>query len=89
LLKVLRANVRASSSYDPKPYQGQLTLFQTGRNVPNATWGWGDIAAGEIERHRIAGNHMNLLRSPHVAALAEALSACLTRLKTGIDDGRP
>jgi amino acid adenylation domain-containing protein len=43
----------------------------------DATWGWGRLAATEV--YVVPGDHLAVLRAPHVVALAERLSACLTQ----------
>ena len=79
LLRVFQANVRADSRYRAQRYSGRVTLFKTATEHPESTWGWGDIAANGVELHQVPGHHMNVLRSPHVQALAEKLSACLSQ----------
>jgi thioesterase domain-containing protein len=43
----------------------------------DASWGWSRLAPTEV--YMVPGDHLAVLRPPHVAALAERLSACLAR----------
>jgi len=37
------------------------------------------IAAGGVDVHEISGNHINIIKEPHVSALADELRGCLNR----------
>jgi len=41
--------------------------------------GWRALAAGGIEVQKIPGNHLNIIKEPHVAELAKKLTECLQR----------
>ncbi|HLX07814.1 MAG TPA: hypothetical protein VKY89_08110, partial [Thermoanaerobaculia bacterium] len=80
-------NIMAAHRYRPSPYAGRLTLFRArdradlpAEVLGDPTLGWGILAAGGVEIHEVPGNHFNLTRPPHVAALAAQLRACLERL---------
>jgi thioesterase domain-containing protein len=59
-----------------------ITLFRT-HSAPvhlpsldgDPTWGWGSI--GQVELHYVPGEHLSVLRPPHVKVLAERLGARL------------
>jgi amino acid adenylation domain-containing protein/non-ribosomal peptide synthase protein (TIGR01720 family) len=51
-----------------------------GRQDPVAAWT--ALAAGGAAVHRLPGDHYSILRPPHLAELAAALDACLSRAAT-------
>ncbi|MCU1303522.1 MAG: amino acid adenylation domain protein [Candidatus Sulfotelmatobacter sp.] len=70
----------AFSLYEPKPYPGKLVLLQSSE-WPKSPYfdfklGWEDLA-GEIDFHRIAGDHAYLFDEPNVEAVARTLGAYL------------
>ena len=61
-----------------------ITLFRTSiapAHLPaiagDECWGW--EAHGRVEVHGVPGEHLTVLRAPHVAALAQKLSATLKK----------
>jgi thioesterase domain-containing protein len=81
MLRALRENGRAMSSYTAAPYAGRVTLFRTGdasNGGKDPGLGWGEITQG-VEVRWIPGNHMTLLRSPHVEVLAKSLRESLEK----------
>jgi thioesterase domain-containing protein len=81
MFEVLAASNRAVASYLPRPYAGRVTVFRTREHRREAggdrTWGWGKLARGGVAVRWVPGTHMNLLREPHVAVLADRLSQAL------------
>jgi thioesterase domain-containing protein len=81
MFDVLAASNRAVARYLPRPYAGRVTLFRTREHRREAggdgTWGWGSLARGGVAVRWVSGTHMNLLREPHVATLADRLSQAL------------
>jgi len=41
--------------------------------------GWRELVRGKIETYEISGNHINIIKEPHVGALAEKLRASIER----------
>jgi amino acid adenylation domain-containing protein len=80
------ANRRAVEEYVPQAYPGRLTLFRSAESPApdpaDQTLGWGRLAAG-VEVRVVPGNHYNMVREPHVRALAEQLRACLREALEG------
>jgi thioesterase domain-containing protein/acyl carrier protein len=75
------ANIKAIKRYVPQPYRGKVTLFRaTGRRLkiydPHA-YGWGALAAGGVEVVKVPGNHLTLMKEPHVKVLADRLQGYL------------
>ena len=75
LAKVLFANTQAIVRYNPPFYDGKVILLKTSDILPeqDLTWGWHEVARGGVTVHSVPGNHMNLLRQPHVQEIAEIL----------------
>ncbi|GAP93857.1 non-ribosomal peptide synthetase [Leptolyngbya sp. NIES-2104] len=78
LLRVMYANAQAAYRYVPKPYVDRLTLFRAeGQAIgKDATLGWSSLV-DDIQLYQVPGNHLSLLKSPHVKMLAEHLRECL------------
>jgi thioesterase domain-containing protein/acyl carrier protein len=81
LKNIEEINFAAVKEYVPQTYQGDLTLFlatdlTAGYDLQH---GWRELVDGRIETHEISGNHLNMIKEPHVRALAEKLRGCLER----------
>ncbi|MBP5971175.1 SDR family NAD(P)-dependent oxidoreductase [Brasilonema sp. CT11] len=83
LLRIIQINNQALLDYSPSRYSGQVSLFRTGDFTQDSsqdpTWGWGKLVEHQIDVDRIPGEHLNLLRQPHVSILAQKIKACLDR----------
>lgn len=80
-LRVFMANNRATFAYSPQPYPGPITVFRA-NDQPNyygADLGWGRLSQSGVNVCKMPGNHMTVMRKPHVAHLAELLKTQLTR----------
>jgi thioesterase domain-containing protein len=87
----IRQQIReqAASNYVPHPYPGKVALFRamerSGFEVySDSQWGWGSLAAGGLEVYHVPGDHIGILKEPHVGVLATNLRACLERAQ--LDD---
>jgi thioesterase domain-containing protein len=72
------ASVHAGYAYEAEAYAGPVTLLRTGAASrhflqTDPTWGWSKLAGGGVSVRIVPGGHMNLLRPPHVRALAREL----------------
>jgi thioesterase domain-containing protein len=80
-MALLRSDLRATQVYQLERYPGRITFFKASESPAGGsvdpTMGWSDWASGGVEVHLIPGNHANLMYEPHVAVLAEQLTACL------------
>lgn len=79
LKQVMRSNARAADTYRLQPYSGHAILLRAGRSWrvsddPYAAW---TRLVGELESIEIPGEHMDILREPHVSRLAERLKGCI------------
>lgn len=83
LLSVADLNVLAAKAYQPEPYPGRITLFLT--HEIGSIYGmdprqrWGELAAGGIQAHPVAGDNRSLFDGNLIEPLAEELRACLAR----------
>lgn len=73
-------NRAAINRYEPKPYDGTMTLFRArDQEYPNAAreLGWKQIIRGEILIREVDGNHERLFLEPGIDALADYLNEAL------------
>jgi amino acid adenylation domain-containing protein len=57
------------TSYVPRPYAGAVTIFATQDDVARAgdgLLGWGSRLTGQTAVQMLPGNHISILRAPHV-----------------------
>lgn len=80
LLPIVYANSQATYRYVPQPYPHRLTLFKAAeqpdslKHEPTLSW---STLASDIQMHQVPGNHLSLLKQPHVQTLAQQLGQCL------------
>ncbi|MBR8834795.1 MAG: amino acid adenylation domain-containing protein [Stigonema ocellatum SAG 48.90 = DSM 106950] len=83
MLRVFYANSQAVLNYVPQVYPKQITLFKTRDNSSmsdrNPSRGWDKLALGGTEVHTIPGNHLTMLRKPHIQVVAAQLKACIEK----------
>jgi thioesterase domain-containing protein/acyl carrier protein len=73
--------MKALASYDPKPYDGKISLFRAHEQpagvVPDRALGWGSLAKGGIEIYDVPGGHETLIEEPYVDKLAVPFNKAL------------
>ncbi len=83
MLRVLQASSQATLNYKPEPYSNQITLFRTSEQPMKAhrdsAMGWRELAVGGVDVHTIPGNHLTMLRPPHVQVVAKHLKKCIEK----------
>ncbi|NJR61409.1 MAG: hypothetical protein HC769_22785 [Cyanobacteria bacterium CRU_2_1] len=88
MLRIFYANSQAAQRYVPHPYPNRITLFrateQPDRIGQNLTLGWGQLTK-DVQIYHIPGNHLSMLKQPHVQTLAQQLQQCLSQ-KTGVTE---
>ncbi|MBN3878012.1 amino acid adenylation domain-containing protein [Nostoc sp. JL23] len=82
MLRVYYANSQAVLNYVPQTYPKRINLFRT--NVQSSakedpSMGWDQLTVGGTEIHHIPGNHLTMLRKPHIQILAAQLRACIEK----------
>jgi aspartate racemase len=81
LRNIEEINFAAVKDYQPRTYFGDVTLFLASDLTADYDLhdGWRELVQGDVETYEIPGNHINIIKEPHVGALAERLKACLDR----------
>ncbi|MBN3951852.1 MAG: amino acid adenylation domain-containing protein [Nostoc sp. NMS7] len=86
MLRVFYANSQAVLNYVPQTYPKGINLFRTKvqSSIANedASMGWDQVIVGGTEIHHIPGNHLTMLRKPHIQVLAAQLRACIEKAQT-------
>ncbi|MFN6483748.1 MULTISPECIES: amino acid adenylation domain-containing protein [unclassified Nostoc] len=86
MLRVFYANSQAVLNYVPQVYPQRINLFRTKvqLNVADGepSMGWDQLTVGGTEIHHIPGNHLTMLRKPHIQVLAAQLRACIEKAQT-------
>jgi aspartate racemase len=83
LQNIEEINFAAVKDYAPQTYSGDVTLFLASDLTADYDLhdGWRELVDGGIETYEISGNHTNIIKEPHVRALAERLRACLDKVQ--------
>ncbi|MHC5769303.1 MAG: non-ribosomal peptide synthetase [Nostoc sp.] len=83
MLRVFYANSQAVLNYVPQAYPKRINLFRTKVQSSiakeDSSMGWDQIIVGRTEIHHIPGNHLTMLRKPHIQILAAQLKACIEK----------
>jgi thioesterase domain-containing protein len=83
MLRVYQAHSQAVLKYVPQVYPNPITLLRTSVESSiahqDSTLGWSKLAGEKVEVHWVPGNHLTMLRKPHVHVLAEQLRACIEK----------
>lgn len=86
MFRVFYANSQAVLNYVPQVYPKQINLFRTKVQLNIAeedpSMGWDQLAVERTEIHHIPGNHLTMLRKPHIQVLAAQLRACIEKAQT-------
>ncbi|MCC5603472.1 non-ribosomal peptide synthetase [Nostoc favosum] len=86
MLRVFYANSQAVLNYVPQVYPKRINLFRTRVQLNVAegepSMGWDQLAVGGTEIHHIPGNHLTMLRKPHIQVLAAQLRGCIEKAQT-------
>jgi acyl-CoA synthetase (AMP-forming)/AMP-acid ligase II/thioesterase domain-containing protein/acyl carrier protein len=78
------ANDMIRRTYQAKSYDGDATLFKAERyawNHADAHDGWRDLIKGKLEIRPIPGRHYEIVKQPHVQALAVELADALDQAR--------
>ncbi|GAX45188.1 amino acid adenylation domain-containing protein [Tolypothrix sp. NIES-4075] len=83
MLRVFYANNQAVLNYVPQVYPKRITLLRTAVQSSIAeqdlSMGWNQLSVEKTEIHTIPGNHLTMLRKPHIQILAEQLRICIEK----------
>jgi len=87
LENVKQANYLAGCSYVPRSCKGSVVLFRCAERAlgdhPDYLMGWRNLARGGVHVEETPGDHVSMLKEPHVRVLAQRLSACLQEASRG------
>ncbi|MBL7952769.1 MAG: AMP-binding protein [Flavobacteriales bacterium] len=67
---------RALERYQPKPYSGKVLLVRS-RQRANEPAGWQNLLLGDVHTRVLPGEHLTILREPHVRAVVAAVEEYL------------
>jgi amino acid adenylation domain-containing protein len=83
-LNRIATNIDLATRFEPKPIQGKVHLFAateyTENGKPVDIEVWRKHARGGLEVIEVPGNHISLMKSPHVTTLAACLRKELNRV---------
>ncbi|WPB75854.1 beta-ketoacyl synthase N-terminal-like domain-containing protein [Archangium violaceum] len=85
MVRLARAHQRAMMDYRPTGRLRQrIQLWRTGAHADGFApdLGWGSLTASGVEIHEATGDHMSLLRPPHVEQVAARLLTLLSAAPT-------
>jgi thioesterase domain-containing protein/acyl carrier protein len=80
LKNIEEVNFAAVKDYVPRVYPGSATLFLASDDLTAAydiEEGWQGLIRGGLEIIKVSGNHLDIVKEPHVRMVAEKLRACL------------
>jgi len=81
LFRVFQANLKGMLDYRPSRYLGRITLIRASEQLPLMTsdpyLGWADVARDGVDLREIPGDHVHMMRTPQVVAVARSLDECL------------
>ncbi len=75
----------SANRYRPPPYRGEVLLLRAEdaeRDWDGAS-GWRDVVKGRLTVLDVPGDHVGMLKSPHVEQLGQALTSALKRVQQG------
>ncbi|MEH1847189.1 MAG: amino acid adenylation domain-containing protein, partial [Nostoc sp.] len=81
LLKIYKLNAQAAKNYKPQYYSGSIVLFQANETDPDFECTWNELVK-HIETHVVPGNHISMMREPHIKVLAQKLQKFLEQAQT-------
>ena len=81
MVQLFVKGLAATLRYRPSVYSGDVTLLRTdvhrAEGIHSALLGWDTVSNRAVHVHRIPGNHLTLLRQPHLRTVAQVLQEVL------------
>ncbi len=91
LYGIFRANAEALAAYRPAPYPGRIALVRADRGPAvrrhDLAQAWDLLAVGGIDIFDVAADHYEILRAPHVEAIARFLRQRLAAPEPALQGG--
>ena len=84
-LRRMRPYVRAIRAFRPKKWSGVIDLFaiesreRSGNGEESLHMGWSEATTGNVELHRVPGNHFTIFQPPCIETLAARIDECLLK----------
>jgi len=79
--ELMRRTYFPGKEFKPPVISSKITVFavdhQSFYRVRDKLMGWGDRTQGGVDAERVAGDHMTILREPHVSVLAQKIRLLL------------
>lgn len=82
LKNIEELNFAAVKDYVPRVYPGRATLFLASDDLTAAydlEEGWQGLIGGGLEKVRVSGNHLDIVKEPHVRMVAKKLRVSIDR----------
>ncbi len=75
LFDLYLVDIEAIKNYDPSPASFPLLLLSAAdeHEIPENIARWTHLSSNNLEIHNIPGNHLTMMRPPHIATLAKLL----------------
>lgn len=93
MVLLLSRGLISTLRYGPAVYAGSVTLLRTeehgAEGSHSALLGWDTVSSGAVRVHPIPGNHLTVLRQPHMPVVARVLQAVLDEAHHAQEDNRP
>jgi amino acid adenylation domain-containing protein len=83
---ILEVYHQATRAYVPQSYPGRVILFKGEERPNDYRLNWERLVAGGLEIHEVTGNHVDMLREPHIQVWAEQLRDHLHKGQAGTSD---
>jgi thioesterase domain-containing protein len=78
------ADIKALKNYHPPAASFPLLLLRAAdeSEVPETLERWTSLSSNELEVHNVPGDHLSMMRPPHVTTLAERLRYRFAQIPT-------
>jgi len=81
LIRVYDADSRATVSYQPQVYPGHIIYIQSEETSPQTIGAWQSIASGGLQVLAATGDHVSMMKEPHVNVVARHVRTCLAAVQ--------
>lgn len=81
LIAVYDADSRATVAYRPQVYAGRMVYIQSEETPDETPRAWRQIAAGGLELLAASGDHVSMLKEPHIGLVAGHVRRCLAAVQ--------
>lgn len=82
LIRVYDADSRATVKYRPQVYPGRIVYIQSEEATQDTIQAWRKIASHGLDLFDAPGDHVGMMKEPHVRVVADRLRACLADIQS-------